>query len=56
MFVEHGAYPHLMRSDGQQEIAAVQDWTQSTLVFLRPSFDGKDALLEAIREALAPDA
>lgn len=56
MFVEYGAYPHLKLEDGGQEIAAIQDWTQSTLVFLRPSYEDKDALLEEIRGALAPDA
>lgn len=56
MFIEYGAYPHLKLEDGGQEIAAIQDWTQSTLVFLRPSFEAKDALLEEIRDALAPDA
>lgn len=55
MFIEYGAYPHLKRNDGGQEIAAIQDWTQSTLVFLRPSYDEKDELLEEIRTALAPD-
>lgn len=56
MFVEYGAYPHLKLEDGGQEIAAVQDWTQSTLVFLRPSYAEKDALLQEIRGALAPEA
>lgn len=52
MFVEYGAYPHLKREDGGQEIAAIQDWTQSTLIFLRPSYDDKEGLLQDIREAL----
>ncbi len=56
MFVEYGAYPHLKLEEGGQEVAAIQDWTQSTLVFLRPSFGDKDALLEEIRDALAPDS
>lgn len=56
MFVEYGAYPHLKLEDGGQEIAAIQDWTQSTLVFLRPSYEDKDALLEEIRDALEPNA
>ncbi len=53
MYVEYGAYPHLKQPDGL-EIAAVQDWTNCTLVFLRPSYDRKEALLEAIAEALKP--
>jgi len=52
MFVEYGAYPHL-KEPGDKEIAAVQDWTNATLVFLRPGYDRKDELLEAISEALA---
>jgi len=53
MFVEYGAYPHLKLEDGGQEIAAVQDWTTLTLVFMRPSYREKEALLTAIKEALA---
>lgn len=56
MFVEYGAYPHLKLEEGGQEIAAIQDWTQSTLVFLRPSYDDKEGLLQEIRDALANDA
>lgn len=51
MFVEYGAYPHLKLESGQ-EIAAVQDWTNATLVFLRPSYPDKDALIKAIMGAL----
>lgn len=53
MYVEYGAYPHLKEPDGR-EIAAVQDWTNATLVFMRPSYARKEELLEAIAEALAP--
>jgi len=52
MFVEYGAYPHLKLEEGGQEIAAIQDWTQSTMVFLRPSFGDKEGLLQEIRDAL----
>lgn len=52
MFVEYGAYPHL-KEPGDKEIAAVQDWTNATLVFLRPGYDHKEELLEAISDALA---
>ncbi|MDQ3397814.1 MAG: hypothetical protein M3511_08615 [Deinococcota bacterium] len=52
MFVEYGAYPHL-KEPGDKEIAAVQDWTNATLVFMRPSYTRKDELLSAISEALA---
>lgn len=53
MFVEYGAYPHLKLEDGGQEVAAVQDWTTLTLVFLRPSYAHKEELLTAISQALA---
>lgn len=52
MFVEYGAYPHLKLEDGGQEIAAVQDWTQATLLFLRPSYHRKEELAAAVVEAL----
>lgn len=52
MFIEYGAYPHL-KEPGDKEIAAVQDWTNATLVFMRPSYVRKDELLGAISEALA---
>jgi hypothetical protein len=52
MFVEYGAYPHLKLEDGGQEIAAVQDWTNATLLFLRPSYHDKDALVTALVGAL----
>lgn len=55
MFVEYGAYPHL-KEPGDKEIAAVQDWTNATLVFLRPGYDRKEELLAAISEALADPA
>jgi hypothetical protein len=53
MFVEYGAYPHLKLNDGGQEIAAVQDWTTASLVFMRPSYERKEALLGGIEKALA---
>ena len=53
MFVEYGAYPHLKMNDGGQEIAAIQDWTTLTLVFMRPSYPDKEALITALKEALA---
>lgn len=52
MFVEYGAYPHLKEPDGK-EVAAVQDWTNATLVFLRPGYNRKEELLSALSEALA---
>jgi hypothetical protein len=52
MYVEYGAYPHLKLEDGSQEIAAVQDWTNATVLFLRPSFAQKDELVAAMVEAL----
>ena len=55
MFVEYGAYPHL-KEPGDKEIAAVQDWTNATLVFLRPGYDRKEELLDAISKALTDSA
>jgi hypothetical protein len=52
MFVEYGAYPHLKLEDGGQEIAAIQDWTTASLVFMRPSYDRKEDLLADIRGVL----
>ncbi len=52
LFMEYGAYPHLKREDGV-EVAAIQDWTNATMVYLRPSFDRKEELLTAIKQALA---
>ena len=54
MFVEYGAYPHLKLEEDGREIAAVQDWTQSTLVFMRPSYPEAEELIAEIRDALAP--
>ena len=51
MYVEYGAYPHLKLPD-DTEIAAVQDWTNATIVFLRPSYERKEELLKAIAESL----
>lgn len=51
MFVEYGAYFHLKEPD--KEIAAIQDRTNATLVFLRPGYDRKEELLNAITIALA---
>ncbi len=55
MFVEYGAYPHL-KEPGDKEIAAVQDWTNATLIFMRPGYSRKEELLGAITEALAEPA
>ncbi len=51
MFVEYGAYPHL-KEPGDKEIAAVQDWTNATLIFMRPGYSRKEELLGAITKAL----
>jgi len=53
MYVEYGAYPHLKLPD-QTEIAAVHDWLQETHVYLRPSYERKEELIQAIAEALKP--
>lgn len=52
MFVEYGAYPHLKLEDSGQEIAAVQDWTNATLVFMRPAYEHREGLLLTIQKAL----
>jgi hypothetical protein len=51
-FVEYGAYPHLKLEDDGQEVAAVQDWSVGTFVFLRPGYERKEVLLTALAEAL----
>jgi hypothetical protein len=56
MFVEYGAYPHFKLKGSSQEIAAVQDWTSATLIFLRPSYSKKEELLTAIWGALKGSA
>lgn len=52
MFVEYGAYPHLKLEEDGREIAAVQDWTNAAILFLRPSYPEKDELAQAVIEAL----
>jgi len=52
LYVEYGAYPHLKSKEGDREIAAIQDWTNCGILFLRPSYGPKEALLNAIVEAL----
>jgi hypothetical protein len=51
MTMEYGAYPHFKSSDGS-EIAAIHDWLHETHVYLRPSYEHKDAFLQAIVKAL----
>ncbi|GEM46366.1 hypothetical protein [Deinococcus cellulosilyticus] len=51
-FVEYGAYPHLKLLDGGQEVAAVQDWSMVTLVFMRPGYDLGVELLTRLRDDL----
>lgn len=53
MYVEYGAYPHFKLPD-QTEIAAVHDWLHETHVYLRPSYERKEELIQAIAEALRP--
>lgn len=52
MYIEYGAYPHLKLPD-ETEIAAVHDWLHETHVYLRPSYERKEELLQAIAEALS---
>jgi hypothetical protein len=53
MKMEYGAYPHFKLPDNT-EIAAVHDWLNETHVYLRPSYERKEELLQAIADALAP--
>jgi hypothetical protein len=51
MTMEYGAYPHFKLPDNT-EIAAVHDWLNETHVYLRPSYEQKEALIQAIADAL----
>lgn len=53
-FVEYGAYPHLKLNDGGQEVAAVQDWSNMGMVFMRPGYERGEELLVRLRESLEP--
>jgi hypothetical protein len=53
MTMEYGAYPHFKLPDNT-EIAAVHDWLSETHVYLRPSYERKEALIQAIADALKP--
>jgi hypothetical protein len=53
MTMEYGAYPHFKLLDNT-EIAAVHDWLHETHVYVRPSYEHKEDLLDAIAEALKP--
>ena len=53
-FVEYGVYPHLKLVDGEQEVAAVQDWTTFAMVYLRPGYERAEQLLIILRDRLAP--
>ncbi|SMB84213.1 hypothetical protein [Deinococcus hopiensis] len=52
-FVEYGAYPHLKLNDGGQEVAAVQDWSNMGMVFVRPGYERGEELLVRLKLALA---
>ncbi|WP_019009369.1 hypothetical protein [Deinococcus aquatilis] len=54
-FVEYGVYPHLKLLDGEQEVAAVQDWTTFAMVYLRPGYERAEELLITLRDRLAPE-
>lgn len=53
-FVEYGAYPHLKLHEGGQEIAAVQDWANMAMVFVRPGYERAEEVLTRLAEALRP--
>ncbi|PYE49935.1 hypothetical protein [Deinococcus yavapaiensis] len=53
-FVEYGAYPHLKLDEDGQEVAAVQDWSNLAMVFVRPGYERGEELLVRLRDILAP--
>lgn len=53
-FVEYGAYPHLKLHEGRQEIAAVQDWSNMAMVFVRPGYERAEEVLGRLTTALKP--
>lgn len=53
-FVEYGAYPHLKLNEGGQEVAAVQDWSNMGMVFVRPGYERAEELLVRLKDVLAP--
>ena len=55
-FVEYGAYPHLKLNEGGQEVAAVQDWSNMAMVFVRPGYERGEELLTRLRDSLEPRA
>jgi hypothetical protein len=55
MTMEYGAYPHFKLPDNT-EIAAVHDWLNETHVYLRPSYERKEELIQAVAEALQPSS
>ncbi|GGL94521.1 hypothetical protein GCM10010840_35690 [Deinococcus aerolatus] len=55
-FVEYGAYPHLKLNEGGQEVAAVQDWSNMAMVFVRPGYERGEELLTRLRDSLEPTA
>lgn len=54
-FVEYGAYPHLKLHEGGQEIAAVQDWSNLAMVFVRPGYERAGEVLGRLAQALKPE-
>lgn len=53
-YVEYGVYPHLKLHENDQEVAAVQDWTTSGTVYLRPGYGRAEELLQRLADVLAP--
>ncbi len=51
-FVEYGAYPHLKLNEGGQEVAAVQDWSNMGMVFIRPGYERGEELLVRLCDRL----
>lgn len=53
-YVEYGVYPHLKLHENDQEVAAVQDWTTSATVYLRPGYERAEELLVRLADTLKP--
>lgn len=54
-YIEYGLYPHLKLSEGDLEVAAVQDWTSLAMIYVRPGYERAEELLARLAEALSPE-
>lgn len=53
-YVEYGLYPHLKLHEGDLEVAAVQDWTNLAMIYLRPGYERAEEVLTRLSVALRP--